>query len=122
MIELVSTWGGWLLAFVATVFAVKTTIRFDLNDWLKERRNRRKEQLRSLCTHVDITQKGEDFEVRSTFVSPFGTTASQCQSCRHVTHDRAWIEENTMYWAQHPDEWVERMKQIDKLTEKYLGS
>ena len=114
-------WAGWAIALITAVFAIRATIRFDVNEWLKERRKQKKERLRVLCTHVDIVQKGEDFEVRSTFISPAGTTALQCQDCRYIKHDRAWIHENPAYWASHTDEWVERMKLIEKLTKKFTG-
>ena len=76
--------------------------------------------MRALCTHVALANIDGRIEVRSTFISPFGTTAWQCQECYHVTHDTTWIKENTNYWASHPDEWLKRAKQIEKLAKKCL--
>ncbi len=116
----IGNWIGWVLAFVATVFAIRATVRFDLNEWLNERRNQKKEQLRSLCPHVHGTYHEGQPAVRSTFISPPGTTAYQCQDCHYVTHDRAWVHENAEYWANNPVQLIERTKQIEKLTKSFL--
>ena len=120
MIELLRDWAGWLAALIAAAFAIRATVSFDLNEWLKDRRNQKKEQLRVLCPHVDATQQDGQPAVRSTFISPPGTVAWQCQDCGLVTHDRAWVEEQTAYWANNPNELVERMKKMDKLTKKVM--
>lgn len=122
MVELLLSWAGWLVAAIMGIFAVRTTIRFDLNDWLKDRRKRKKLKLRSLCPHADITEQDGQLAVRSTFISPPGTTAYQCQDCRHVTHDKAWIYENTEHWANNPKDLMERLEQLDKLTKEFLGT
>ena len=118
--DLLVQWAGWLLAAGIGVFAIRTTIRFDVNEWQKERRKRQKEQLRSLCPHADITYHEGEPAVRSTFISPPGTVAYKCQDCGYTTHDRAWLEQHAANWAKNPNELIEREKQIERLTKKYL--
>ena len=31
-------WAGWAVALIASVVAIRTTIRFDVNEWLRDRR------------------------------------------------------------------------------------
>ena len=119
-IEWLWNWAGWVLAAGAAIFAVRTTVHFDVNEWLKERRSQQKEQLRSLCPHADVTYHDGQPAVRSTFISPPGTVAYQCQDCRLTTHNRAWVEEHAANWAKHPNELIERLKQIEKLTKKFF--
>ena len=45
-------WLGWIAAFIAAVVAIRATVRFDLNEWLRDRRTQREENLRALCPHV----------------------------------------------------------------------
>ena len=111
-------WAGWLAAFVATVFAVRATVRFDLNAYLKDRREHLKEKIRSLCPHVNMAFHNEQPAVRSTFVSPPGTVSWHCQECGYTVYDQRIVDEQVQFWATNPDKLVERIKQIDNLAKK----
>lgn len=109
-------WLGWLVAAVLTGALV---FKFDLNEFLRERRKQQKERLRMLCPHVRMSDVDGQPAVRSTYISPPGTTAVQCQLCHHTTHDRAEIEENTKIWANNPAALIERVKLINKRMKKF---
>ena len=47
--EWVACGGGWAVAILTGVLAIKATVRFDVNEWQKERRKQKEERLRSLC-------------------------------------------------------------------------
>ena len=111
-------WLGWLVAAVLTGALV---LKFDLNEFLKERRKQQKERLRMLCPHVRMTVHDGQPAVRSTYISPSGTTAWQCQLCRHTTHDQSEIEESAKIWANDPAALIERVKLIDKRMKKFAG-
>ena len=96
-------WFGWgVVALLATVVAIRGTITFDVNEWLKERKKKKEENLRSLCPHAQMVQEGGEYGVRSTYISPMGTLAWQCQNCGDVTHDEAAVREINAYWAKDP--------------------
>ena len=116
--EQVWGWLGWLAAALATIVAVRGSVRFDVTEWLKERRRHKAENLRLLCPHAVTEVEGGNVEIRSTYVSPMGTVAYQCQMCGAVTHDRGEPERQIRYWAQNPDEFVERHKKMEKLAKK----
>ena len=102
-----------VLAFVATVFALRTTVRFDVNEWLRDRRERREANLTAMCPHAMFLSDGQmPVGVRSTYISPFGTAAWQCQLCGHVTHDEQNVRDTYKYWAQHPEALLERAEEI----------
>ena len=80
--------GGWVIAVLVGVFAFKTKVQFDVNKWLKDRRKLKERKLRMLCPHVMPTTVDDgQLVVQSTYVSPTGTTAWQCQRCGDITHD-----------------------------------
>ena len=105
----------FFVALVAAVVAVRATFRFDLNEWLRDRRERNKERAKALCPHVRLTTIDGEPAVQSTFMSPPGTVAWQCQQCGAITYDQAAIDESAYYWRKHPLELMERLKKIDKL-------
>ena len=119
LIDWLSDWGGWVIGLIATFVAVKGNVQFDVNQWLNDRVNRRKEKARRLCPHVRVASNEEgQIGIHSSFVSPSGTVAWQCQSCGVVTHDDAFVDHNTRYWAAKPKEISERHREIDKLLSK----
>ena len=108
-------WLGWLAALIAGAFALRATVRFDLNEWLKSRRERKEEKVRSLCPHAYLAEEEGTIVVHSSFISPSGTLAWQCQRCGAVTHDEAATTANQRYWAKHPDELLKREKVLKNL-------
>ena len=75
-----------------------------------------KERAKGLCPHVTLlTNNHGKPALRSTFISPPGTVAWQCQSCGAITYDKAWIDENTMCWLNNTRELMKRYKKITKL-------
>ena len=111
-------WAGWIVALLATIFAIRASIHFDLNAWLKDRREQKEEELRSHCLHIYLTRERGGHKVHSTFISPSVTTAWQCQQCGKVTHDEQSIDDAIDYWVKNPTALARRAKQIDKLARK----
>ena len=111
-------WLGWLLAGLATFVAFRTTVRFDVNEWLRDRRKQKEDNLRLLCPHARPVIENGTHAISSTYISPVGTTAWQCQMCGDVTHDRDEINDAASYWARHPDQFIRRTKDIARLAKK----
>ena len=112
MPEWMVTWLGWIAAALVSVVAIRASIRFDLNEWLRDRTAQKEKNLRMLCPHADFSNENGKVLIRPTYVSPPGTTAWQCQMCGHITHDDAWVDNVMKYWASHPDELSERNKKM----------
>ena len=111
-------WGGWVAAAIMGVITIRGTISFDVNKWLSDRREQKKENIRALCPHARPEMKKEKLFVIGTFVSPSGTEAWQCQACGSITYDDTEVNRNTKYWASNPEKFVERIKKINELTKK----
>lgn len=112
------TWAGWAVAVVAGIFAIRANVRFDINEWLKDRRNQKERNLRMLCPHVRVSDRDGRLNFNSTYVSPPGTLAWQCQMCGNITQDDAAVQENTAWWAVNPNELSERNDKIMRLLKK----
>ena len=65
---------GMLIAAVA----VRGVIKFDVNQWLNERRKRLEDDLRMLCPHHYFIKEDGKFIIASEIVFPPGTLAWQC--------------------------------------------
>lgn len=111
-------WLGIALVLLATVVAIRGTVRFDVNEWMRDRRKQKEENLRLLCPHVTMLKNGEEIAWRPNYVSPFGTLDWQCQRCGRVTNDEQEIKEIVRYWAAHPEEYLERNKKMARLAKK----
>ena len=116
--EQVWTWLAWLLVIVLSVVAIRASVRFDINEWLRERSKQREKNLRMLCPHTDFSNEDGKLVLRSSYVSPLGTTAWQCQKCGDITHDYSEVDRLMNYWAKHPDELSERNKRTLKEAKK----
>ena len=115
---------GWILAALAGTFAIKATIKFDINEWRKESRRIKIEQSRNLCPHVVLKPLGDDsgkWVSRSTYVKPAGTSLWTCQRCGDSTLDETALQEDVEYWASHRGEYERRMKKLVKLNKKLGG-
>ncbi len=121
VVDMLWDWKGWVvtaIAAIAAMIAIRGSIRFDINEWLKDRRKRQEETLRSLCPHISVEEQDGDLLIRSAQISPSGTTVWQCQSCGDLTHDKHAIDQGTRYWAENPDALVKRQRRIEKLARK----
>ena len=118
LFNFLSEWAGWIFGFFAAAFAVRGSIKFDVNVWLNDRRKRIKDNLKAMCPHVRPFVEDGINKMQSTFISPPGTAAWQCQRCGRVTYDTEEIELNCKYWAENPDDLAERNKKMEKLAKK----
>lgn len=113
MWEILKENAGWLVALIATIFAVRGTVRFDINTWLQQRQENRKLKVRRLCTHTRFVETPGGITVRATCESPRGTHDWVCGTCGQ------WMQESKMeeminYWAQNPELWIKQDKEFDR--------
>ncbi len=110
------SWLGWVVAAVLAIpVVIRAQIKFDINEWQKNRQQQRRARARGLCSHAYLVDEEGTRYVKSAYVSPPGATAYQCQLCRHITHDYDEIQMRIKYWATNPDKLWERIQKINKL-------
>lgn len=112
------SWTLGIIALLATMVAVRATVQFNINDWLKERRKQREDNLLRLCPHIRFIKEDGGIRIVSTYISLPGTLAWQCQGCGDITHDRKKIEHDIEYWSSNKDKRNERSEKIKKLARK----
>ena len=118
--DTVIQWLGWTLAVLfGGTLLLKGEIKFDVNEWLRDRRKHKEENIRLLCPHVQgFTQNGKQ-GLRSTYISPAGATYWECQQCGRITHDWDEVRENLERWVNNPEAYLERIKRQNKLGENF---
>lgn len=110
---------GLILAFTASVVAIKITFSFDFNKFLERKDKRLDRKVKNICPHVEIKQEDEEhFSIKSLFESPPGTHRWQCQRCGLVRNHNDNYAEALEYWGAHTDEYIERMEEFQKLLKK----
>ena len=94
-------------------------VRFDINEWLRDRRQSRLNQLKTLCPHAEpvLDEDGKP-AIDSLFTPLAGTISWQCGRCGTVVHSRDTIERQMAHLLQHADIWLEREQKFQKLAKK----
>ncbi len=101
---------------IALFFTVRGNIKFDLNEYLKDRRENKKQRVRTLCPHMDVTrdEKGS-LQFRSFYIPNLGGIGWKCRTCGSETTDEFYIKETFKYWVNNPKEYEKRRKKMIKL-------
>lgn len=108
-----------IITFSLGIVTIRIGIRFDLNKYLEQREKQNTQKLKNVCAHLEMvpTENGQ-FQARSLFESPPGTLQWQCQRCGLVRNHDNDYEERAQYYANHPDEYLEKNKKFNKLLKK----
>lgn len=110
-----------LIIIMFSVVAIKASIKFDLNKYLKERRRIKIEKQKNLCPHADwyVNENGENL-IRSLYGYHIINRYWICSRCERVEYDKLSIDSELKYWGKNPKELNKRIKKIVKL-DKQLG-
>lgn len=111
-------WGGWIIVTLIGVLGIRGVIKFDVNECLRDRRKHKIEILNSLCPHVWVEFKDDQTLVHSSWISPSGTDAWQCQQCKRITHDHESTVNDQTYWTNNLEELIKRNEKREKLSKK----
>lgn len=108
----------WFLAAIfGLISIISLSVKFDLNEWLKERRRIKEERLGKLlqeaCPHMLVT-KDKAF---SQFI-PKGNQTWQCDSCGKTTYDENFVKYNIKYWTDNLKEYEKAHKKREEIIEK----
>jgi Zn-finger protein len=107
-----------IIGMILTVITVRGTVKFDINQWINDRKKQQEQNFIALCPHHYLFSDGDGTKVGSHFISPPGTSAWQCQKCGHLTHDDLKMKIDTKYWAQNPGALEEQNNRMTKLAKK----
>ena len=109
-----------IVGIIVGIVAIKICFSFDINSWLQNRLQHKKDSLKVLCPHTDITLKdnNETKVVQSLFQSPYGTTEWICSRCGMRTHDSDIPQKLVEHYFKNPNDYLKRMKKFNKLVKK----
>ena len=115
-----SEWGGWLLGLTAAVVAIRGSVKFDVNQWLNDRREKYRKNYDFLCPHAYsfIDPDSGKVGIRSLFTSPSGTTSWICESCGCVVYTEESVMHILQSWLSNPKGLLEVEKKRNKLYDK----
>ena len=111
----------WVIVVVilGVVGILSFRVRFDVNEWFRDRYERRRDQVKVLCPHAEpVLDEDGDRRIRSFFVSPSGTLNFQCGRCGLVVNDEDIIYRLMAYWEQHPKDLSAREKKFQSHLKK----
>ena len=109
----------WFLAAIfGLISIISLSVKFDLNEWLKERRRikekRLQRQLREACPHAYIL-KGKHI----TQFIPQNDGAWKCEGCGKVTYDGNFVKNIPNHWNNNPKEYMRAHEEYQKLIKKF---
>ncbi len=107
----------YIVIAIVGIIAIKIYFKFDINEWLKVRRETQKIKLQNICPHVSIEKRGDNFLITGLVVSPPGTIAWQCQRCGFVSY-AGTPEEEMEYWKNNPKELARLQESTNKQIKK----
>ena len=104
-----------------SIMAVKISFSFDINKFLEARKERLRQKIKNYCPHMVVkkTKEGK-IGIRSSFISPYGTTDFQCEICGLI---RSYVDEEeekvrAKYFLEHPEEYFKQEKAFNKILKK----
>ena len=108
-----------LILIIAGVIAIRFSVKFDLNQFLKDRRKIKIDQLKNICPHGRIASITDDGKVtfESFFVSPVGTMDYVCSQCNVIIGKEQVSRINEKY-RDNLDLVFEKQKEFAKRVKK----
>jgi hypothetical protein len=108
-----------IITVVASFVVVKFAISFDVNKYLERKDKRLDRKIKNVCPHVEINQEDKEyFSIKSLFESPPGSHKWQCRKCGLIRNHNNDYEKEYEYWGSHTSEYLDRIKQFEKLLKK----
>ncbi len=114
-----------ILSVILSVIAIKITLTFDLNAYLQQRRQAKKEMLikkaQYYCPHINIISIEQwKIVVRSSFISFPGTIMWVCPNCglQRIELDGVEEQSRVQYWMSDLNELIKQKEKFDKIMKK----
>lgn len=92
-------------------------VTFHLNDYLKRRDGKLRNQLQNACSHAELVMVDGRPGVKSLMESPSGTLNWYCKRCGYKSMNEP-EEPDLQYWAVHLGDYKKSMKKYDKILKK----
>lgn len=107
-----------LILIIVGIIAVRFTFKFDLNQYLKSRREIKINQLKNICPHGHIIKENKGLIFESYFSSPFGTTKYICSQCGCIVNSEFEVNRYTEFYLNKPELVLKKQKEFIKKAKK----
>jgi len=110
-----------IIAIAISVIAIKFTVTFDINEYLRSRKNKIDNQIKSYCTHVYVSLVDDSqLKYQSVFISPSGTISYVCKRCGLIVHhiDDSDEAERIQNLLKNPEKYYKQENKFKKLLKK----
>ena len=108
-----------IIFIVASAIAIRFSFKFDLNQYLENRRKIKLDQLKNICPHgriVDINSNQIRFE--SLFSSPMGTPKWICSQCGCIVDHKDDVNRINERYSKNPSMILDKQKRFIKEAKK----
>jgi len=108
-----------ILIIILSFIVIKISLQFDINLYLRDRREIKKNQLKSICPHTRIIDiQGKQIHMQSLFSSPVGTRHFICNQCGLVVDSDELANELIARYAKDPMKLMEKQRKFIKSAKK----
>jgi hypothetical protein len=112
-------WWQILILIIAGAIAIRFSVRFDLNEFLRDRRKTKIARLQNICPHCKLeTLDNKTIRAESYFYTDYGNPNWICRRCKFVVpfeEDTIGICEN---YAKDPKKWLKNEKRFKRQMKK----
>ena len=111
--------GVFFAGLVATIFAIKVSVSFNLVEFLEYRREIKRRRLQNLCPHATVIEipNSDEIGIKSYFDSHPGTHDYICGRCKLVVHSREQATRLLEIWKNNPRDLIERENRFNVTTQ-----
>ncbi|MCB9371026.1 hypothetical protein H6501_05480 [Candidatus Woesearchaeota archaeon] len=103
---------------VLSIVVIRISFQFNINDYLKDRRAVKINQLKNICPHTTVAVEDEQIVMGSLFKSPVGTTKYICSQCGLIVDSKEDAQKLMGRYAKNPEQILEDQKKFRRKAKK----
>lgn len=109
-----------LLIILIIIFgSIAFKFKFNVNDYLRDRREIKKDQLKNVCPHIRITNiQGKEIQVQSMFNTSYGTFIWMCSQCGLIVNSEDEVNRIMNNYEKDPSKIAEQQEKYYKKAKK----
>ncbi|MBU1854850.1 MAG: hypothetical protein KKF89_03960 [Nanoarchaeota archaeon] len=107
-----------ILAIALSIIAIRISFKFDINQFLENRRKVKLNQLKNICPHGTMSLDGDKIIFQSYFSSPSGTVQWGCSQCGLVVNSEDEVKRINNHLLKDPKLFITKQKKFSKETKK----
>ena len=108
-----------LILTIIGAFVIRFSFKFDMNQFLENRRKIKFDQLKNICPHERIIDiNGNQIRFKSLFSSPMGTRKWICSQCGCIVDHEDDVNRISERYSKNPSMILEKQKRFFKEVKK----